>query len=93
MNLRLSDRKNLPKPALARFLLSVFLIPLAMALLAYGLLANSVAVLPLQDKKTSHIVMTEPQVVRDVTVGGLTRLDSGIIQKTYSGKPPQACPT
>ena len=37
----------------------------------------------------------EPEwvIVREVTVGGVTRLDNGQLKRTYSGKPPSLCPT
>jgi hypothetical protein len=35
---------------------------------------------------------SEPDLVREVTVGGVT-LDSGEIKRTYSGKPLSKCPT
>jgi len=38
-------------------------------------------------------IFREPILVRDVTVGGLVRLDDGRLMRTYTGKPPQACPT
>jgi hypothetical protein len=72
----------------------VLILLFALALLIYGAFARSVTVLPQQlDKKQPNLVLTEPQIVRDVTFGGLVRLDSGTIRRTYSGKPPQACPT
>jgi len=43
------------------------------------------------------IMVSEPEATRDVTVGGLVRLDSdehfGELQRTYSGKGPALCPT
>lgn len=37
----------------------------------------------------------EPEwmIVRDVTVGGVTRLENGQLKRTYSGKAPTLCPT
>jgi hypothetical protein len=37
----------------------------------------------------------EPEwvIVREVTVGGVTRLDSDQLKRTYSGKAPSLCPT
>jgi hypothetical protein len=35
----------------------------------------------------------EPIIVREVTFGGVTRLASGELRRTYSGPPPQLCPT
>lgn len=36
---------------------------------------------------------TEPQLVREITVGGLTRGEDGRLQRTYSGDTPSLCPT
>ena len=38
-------------------------------------------------------VETEPQLIREVTVGGVTLSDAGEIKRTYAGKPPSLCPT
>ncbi len=37
----------------------------------------------------------EPEwvLVREVTVGGVARLENGKLKRTYSGKPPALCPT
>ena len=35
----------------------------------------------------------EPSLTRDVTIGGLARLKSGEIRRTYHGRPPSLCPT
>ena len=40
--------------------------------------------------------MFEPELIKEVTIGGLRRLASGTIQQTYSaekGEVPEACPT
>jgi hypothetical protein len=39
------------------------------------------------------VEMGEGDVVFDVTVGGLERVASGELKRTYSGAPPAACPT
>jgi len=38
-------------------------------------------------------VESEPQLIREVTVGGVTLSDAGEIKRTYAGKPPSLCPT
>lgn len=53
---------------------------------------------PRDRPKVIEIVLvdkSEPEttLVRDVTIGGLMRLDSGELKRTYSGKPPSLCPT
>jgi len=35
----------------------------------------------------------EHVLVRDVTVGGIDRIGDGSLKRTYTGKPPQQCPT
>ena len=37
--------------------------------------------------------MPEWLLVRDVTFGGMARLENGQLKRTYSGKPPALCPT
>jgi len=39
------------------------------------------------------LVVTEGEMVRDATVGGLARLPDGQLARTYVGSPAQACPT
>jgi len=39
------------------------------------------------------ITVTEWDLVRDATVGGIVRLADGRLSRTYVGKPPSACPT
>jgi len=36
---------------------------------------------------------SEPTLVREVTFGGVARLSSGILMRTYTGQPPSLCPT
>jgi hypothetical protein len=93
LNEETSGKIKQANPNIVRLFLIILIVPLALAMLVYGVFANSITVLPQQDDEASGIELTESQVIRDVTVGGLTRLDSGTIQRTYSGKPPEACPT
>ena len=48
-------------------------------------------------KVTERVVLDESKpewvLVRDVTFGGVARLDNGQLKRTYSGKPPALCPT
>ena len=53
---------------------------------------------PPEMQKIKQIVLVsaeEPEtaLVRDVTFGGLKLLESGELQRTYTGKPPSLCPT
>ncbi len=46
-------------------------------------------------KQKVYVGTQEPELalVRDVTIGGLERLASGELRRTYSGAPPSLCPT
>ncbi len=91
-----------------RLIFSLLLVPAAMAALVYGIVFHSTTILAQvsdeieedsPDATAQHVAETlsldlrEPAIIRDATVGGLIRLDSGAIKRTYSGKPPSACPT
>jgi hypothetical protein len=43
--------------------------------------------------QTITMTETEPELVREVTFGGVTRLPTGDVKRTYTGKPPSLCPT
>ncbi len=43
--------------------------------------------------KTITMSESEPDLVREITYAGVTRLPSGEIKRTYVGKPPSLCPT
>jgi len=49
--------------------------------------------LPPQLLEPQLIAESEPRLIRDVTVGGVVRLQTGEIQRTYAGEAPTACPT
>ncbi len=91
-----------------RLIFSVLLVPAAVAALVYGFIFHSTLILAQPGDEVEedsphetaqHVIewldldLREPAIIRDVTVGGLVRLDSGAIRRTYSGKPPSACPT
>lgn len=48
---------------------------------------------PLLPAPKQRIEVTEGEMVRDATVGGITRLPDGQLARTYVGKPTQSCPT
>ena len=91
-----NQQQSIGRPALKiRFVAAVVLIPLMLAFIVYGLSSHSVIIQSkADDKKASEpLILNESAITRDVTVGGLVLLDSGEIVRTYSGKPPEACPT
>ena len=65
----------------------------ALALLIYGTGFHSVKIYPenatdLRSDKRSELFLT-----KEVTFGGVARDIFGDLRQTYTGKPPQACPT
>ena len=69
------------------------LVVLGTALLAYGVLFHSTNVLPQQGDESAAIAKSEPALIKEASVGGVTRDESGKIKQTYTGKAPAACPT
>ena len=69
------------------------LVLLGAALLAYGALFHSNNVLPQQGDDSTAVAKSEPALIKEVTVGGVTRAESGKIKQTYTGKAPAACAT
>ncbi len=49
--------------------------------------------IPSKAKEFVFQTVPEWQVIREVTRGGVVRDASGHIRKTYTGKPPETCPT
>ena len=72
-----------------------FFILLGVALFSYGAFLHSTEITT-QDKDNSVIVnKSEPALVKDASVGGVTRDQSGKIKQTYDKgeKPPETCST
>ena len=69
------------------------LVLLGVALLAYGVFFHPTNVLPQQGGDSDAIVKSEPALMKEASVGGVTRDDSGKIKQTYTGEAPAACPT
>jgi hypothetical protein len=70
----------------------VFLL-LGAALMAYGAFFHSTSVLPQQGDESAAIAKSEPALIKEASVGGVTRDESGKIKQTYTGQAPEACPT
>jgi len=49
----------------------------------------------IEEEETERIFQDEPEwkLIREVSVGGVTRLANGELKRTYSGQPPSVCPT
>jgi hypothetical protein len=76
----------------SRAALSLVLVIVGAALLAYGLFAHADTVWS-ADEPPTVATATEPDMIREVTVGGLKRGMVGELKKTYVGQAPKACPT
>ncbi len=63
------------------------------ALFVYGVLFHSTSILPEKGPDQDTFPLSESALIRDVTVGGVRLEVSGKIRRTYTGKPPEACPT
>ncbi len=69
------------------------LILLGVALLTYGAFFHSVNVSPQQEDGSPAFAKSEPALVKEASVGGVKRDESGKIKKTYTGEAPEECPT
>ena len=71
------------------------LIVLGIAFLAYGAFVHSTIISPQQDPNSTTVAKTEPELIKEVTIGGIKIDKSGNVQQTYSDpeKAPAACPT
>lgn len=48
---------------------------------------------PTPEKLIVTIRQSELRLIREVSIGGITRLASGELKRTYTGTPPSLCPT
>ena len=77
----------------SRIILAVVLVVLGVALLVYGVSFHAVTVYAKAGDSTPAVA-SEQSLVKEVTVGGVERDESGQIRKTYSaGQAPKTCPT
>ncbi len=60
-------------------------------LMAFGLKLHTQPVFSEHNDK--GLATPEPSLMQEVSIGGLERDIEGRLQQTYTGKPPQACPT
>lgn len=69
------------------------LILLGVVLLTYGAFFHSVNVSPQQEDGSAAVAKSEPNLIKEVSVSGVKRDESGKIKQTYTGEAPEACPT
>ena len=60
-------------------------------LMAFGLKFHTQPVFSEHNDK--GLATPEPRLMKEVSIGGLERDAGGNLRLTYTGKPPQACPT
>lgn len=78
---------------LKQILVSAFVIVLGALLCAYGVGFHKRPVAPEKGNEPA-IVKSEPELIKDASVGGLARdPESGKIKQTYTGESPEACST
>ena len=70
---------------------SITILGAGLAFLLYGALFHVQPVFSEDNDK--GFATAEPVLVKEVSIGGLERDANGNLHKTYSGKPPAACPT
>ena len=69
------------------------LVLLGVALLAYGAFFHSTDVSAQQQDDPTIVAKSEPALIKEASVGGVTLDESGKIKQTYTGKPPEECAT
>ncbi|MHC4324585.1 MAG: hypothetical protein ACYSUX_09955 [Planctomycetota bacterium] len=78
-----------------KILIFGLLVLLGAALLAYGVLFHSTAVSAQQDGKPVMLAKSESALIKDASVSGVKRDESGRIKQTYEigEKAPEECAT
>ncbi|MHC4508773.1 MAG: hypothetical protein ACYTAO_07420 [Planctomycetota bacterium] len=69
------------------------LVVLGAVLITYGAVFHSTSVLPQNDDGSPAVAKSEPALIKEASVGGVTRDASGKIKQTYTGQAPEECPT
>ncbi len=92
-----NTKPNMNPATRRRTILSILAILIALALFICGAGLHTINVYAPKDVKSSdtkQLKLAEPAVVKDITIGGLVRLDNGQIKRTYAaGQAPALCPT
>jgi hypothetical protein len=76
-----------------KIILFCLLILLGAAMLTYGAIFHSTNVSPQKDGDSVILAKSEPALIKEASVGGVTRDKSGKIKQTYTGKAPKECAT
>ena len=75
----------------SKHILMMVLFGMGLAMFLYGFSLHAVPVFSEDNDKGFATV--EPALIKEVSIGGLARKPDGTLHKTYTGKPPAACPT
>lgn len=70
---------------------SIILMAFGLTLMLYGVNMHALPVF--SENNDKGFATAESALIREVSIGGLRRQADGRLFKTYTGKPPQACPT
>ena len=69
------------------------LVLLGVVLLGYGAFVHSADVLPQKEDGSPAVARSEPALIKEASVGGVRRDESGKIKQTYTGAAPKECAT
>jgi hypothetical protein len=69
------------------------LILLGVVLITYGAVFHSQNVSPQKEDGSPAVAKSEPALIKEASIGGVTRDESGRIKQTYTGQSPKACAT
>jgi len=76
-----------------KIIIFFLLIVLGAVLLTYGVFFHSTDVSTQQEGDSSILATSEPALIKEASVSGVKRDESGKIKQTYTGKAPEACAT
>ncbi len=74
-----------------KIIIFCLLILLGTVLIGYGAFVHSADVWPEKEDDSPALVKSEPSLIKEASVGGVTRDESGKIKQTYTGKAPEEC--
>ena len=77
----------------SKILIFSLLVLFGAALLAYGVFFHSTNVSAQQQDDPTIVAKSEPALIKEASIGGVKRDESGKIKQTYTGKAPEACAT
>lgn len=78
---------------MTKIIIFCLLILVGTVLLGYGAFVHSADVLPQHEDGSAVLAKSEPALIKEASVGGVTRDESGKIKQTYTGAAPTECAT